>query len=673
MTTIHNENDRNVDVAIMESSDVQECEGSQLTNRKPKVNNDKMDTQVSSKLETRRLSSSSSSSSGTNKSDMEKILDHVKQKQGISHNLLSAHPISLIFGKDPTDAFLVLLLTLIIVATLLSMCLPEQMASLEKNTAHLIAVEALMTSITMLCGNTLIRIPMRTVILSGLLMGMITILFFNQGYHTSNDRVHVMSASILTLFLCPPYLGIFFNKILSYCARSLVQRELDDSKICTKKKMVEKYKLHPFVQRMFLKEENEILITGILISCSVLLNSYLLYTNHYTGNWYMIVLCITTFCGVAVSTFHVQVLNAMQDEVKSDAHLEITGSRRPSTVSTISSERADKKNGRGAPITKQRSSLSNSSTVTDAYFWPYLWPRFLKTTIGAWIVIGLLYTLQECSKHVGIFVYGLVTCLSTGLGIVPFLIMPSLFENDKTKNDEQTDSAIDNEQKTNNLAGAANAIAAGTMIAASIGLGVEAGEASEMIFFAEVWIGFIVGALFVEYTQKILTAHDKDPSDLLQSLDIEMKDITKILLFVTVMFVHSIAEGVACGVSFESSNSFGRYVTFALTLHNIPEGLAIALVLLPRGFSKPMTTAIAIMSSAPQPLMAVLAVAFVEHVKCLLPYALAFAAGAMVYVSIFEVGVEAIEQVGRKKCLVTGTIAACCMYGVQIVLHGVTR
>merc|ERR1712039_629882 len=106
----------------------------------------------------------------------------------------------------------------------------------------------------------------------------------------------------------------------------------------------------------------------------------------------------------------------------------------------------------------------------------------------------------------------------------------------------------------------------------------------------------------------------------------------------TVMFCHSAAEGIAVGVAFSKQlkDQFGLYVSVLLAVHNVPEGLAVALVLVPRGVSAPLSCVIATLTSVPQPLLALTAFLFVDAFQCLLPLGLSFAAGAMVYVSLHE-------------------------------------
>lgn len=143
------------------------------------------------------------------------------------------------------------------------------------------------------------------------------------------------------------------------------------------------------------------------------------------------------------------------------------------------------------------------------------------------------------------------------------------------------------------------------------------------------------------------------------------------LLLIGVMTVHSFAEGVGIGVAWGTARgaSFGPFVSLSLGLHNIPEGLATALVLLPKGAS-PISTALwCIVTSIPQPIMAVPAYFAVTSFAPWLPAGLGFAAGAMAWVASFDLIPEALEQ--RSKCSVAGwvLVSGCFMAAMQWYLH----
>jgi zinc transporter, ZIP family len=115
------------------------------------------------------------------------------------------------------------------------------------------------------------------------------------------------------------------------------------------------------------------------------------------------------------------------------------------------------------------------------------------------------------------------------------------------------------------------------------------------------------------------------------------------LIIVGVMTVHSFAEGIGVGVSFGGSESVGLATAAAIAVHNIPEGLAISLVLVPQGVTVWRAALWSIFSSLPQPLLAVPAFLFVEAFGAVLPVGLGFAGGAMVWMVLAEVAPGALH------------------------------
>ncbi len=103
-------------------------------------------------------------------------------------------------------------------------------------------------------------------------------------------------------------------------------------------------------------------------------------------------------------------------------------------------------------------------------------------------------------------------------------------------------------------------------------------------------------------------------------------------------------------------------------VHNIPEGLAISLVLVPRGTSVSSAAGWSIFSSLPQPLLAVPAFLFVDTFMSVLPVALGFAAGAMVWMVLGELVPEALETASAKVVALAGGTAFALMLGFQLLL-----
>lgn len=105
------------------------------------------------------------------------------------------------------------------------------------------------------------------------------------------------------------------------------------------------------------------------------------------------------------------------------------------------------------------------------------------------------------------------------------------------------------------------------------------------------------------------------------------------ILLVAAITLHNIPEGLAVGVSYvPGTGNFGLIVALAIALQNIPEGLAVAAPLRAQGASRPMVVAWATLSGLAEPVMAAVGFHFVNSVQGLIPFGLALAAGAMVFV-----------------------------------------
>lgn len=103
-------------------------------------------------------------------------------------------------------------------------------------------------------------------------------------------------------------------------------------------------------------------------------------------------------------------------------------------------------------------------------------------------------------------------------------------------------------------------------------------------------------------------------------------EMKKMVLVVCVMTLHSLSEGIGIGVSYHS-HALGSFISATLAVHNVPEGLAVAIVMLPRGVPKANVFLWCVFSSVPQPLMAVPAYLFVEAFRPLFALGLGFAGG----------------------------------------------
>jgi zinc transporter ZupT len=140
------------------------------------------------------------------------------------------------------------------------------------------------------------------------------------------------------------------------------------------------------------------------------------------------------------------------------------------------------------------------------------------------------------------------------------------------------------------------------------------------------------------------------------------------MLIVGAMTMHSFAEGIGLGVAFGGEEALGLLIAIAIAVHNIPEGLAISLVLVSRGASVRSAAGWSIFSSIPQPLMALPAFLFVEEFTGFLPVGLGFAAGAMAWLVVAELLPEAIETTRKPVVAVSVVGAAVAMLAFLLLL-----
>jgi len=121
--------------------------------------------------------------------------------------------------------------------------------------------------------------------------------------------------------------------------------------------------------------------------------------------------------------------------------------------------------------------------------------------------------------------------------------------------------------------------------------------------------------------------------------------LSRVWLFVLAITIHNFPEGLAVGVSFGSGDvAAGLVVAMAIGLQNMPEGLAVALPLLREGYSRRKSMWYGTLTGLIEPVGGLLGVALVSVFHPILPWALAFAAGAM----LFVVSDEMIPESHRK-------------------------
>ncbi|MEX2161734.1 MAG: ZIP family metal transporter [Anaerolineales bacterium] len=237
-----------------------------------------------------------------------------------------------------------------------------------------------------------------------------------------------------------------------------------------------------------------------------------------------------------------------------------------------------------------------------------------------------------------VFFAALITALATGLGALPFFLIRKF---------------------SPRWLGIFNAIAAGLMLGASHGL-INKGLSLNLTLLLA---GMAAGVFIISVLNHRL---EHNHGEMLTAL--RASGGMKALMIVGVMTLHSFAEGIGVGVAYGGGSSLGTFITAAIAIHNIPEGLAISLVLVPRGTSPAKAGLWSIFTSLPQPLMAVPAFLLVTIFEPVLPFGLGLAAGAMLWMVFSELVPDALETVSKELVGVILTLSLAAMIAFQALL-----
>lgn len=210
--------------------------------------------------------------------------------------------------------------------------------------------------------------------------------------------------------------------------------------------------------------------------------------------------------------------------------------------------------------------------------------------------------------------------------------------------------------------------AAGIMLAASIfSLIIPAIEYGEAQFaskqYAVSWVVFAImaGAVILYLIHKFV------PHEHFQ-LGYEGPDtekLSRIWLFIIAITLHNFPEGMAVGVGFAGEDiSNGYNLALGIGIQNIPEGLAVALSLLSVGYSKHVSFFIAFITGLAEPIGGFIGTLASTFSGIFLPFSLAFAAGAM----LFIISNEIIPETHRTEFATRATFALLIGFGLMMYL-----
>ncbi len=180
--------------------------------------------------------------------------------------------------------------------------------------------------------------------------------------------------------------------------------------------------------------------------------------------------------------------------------------------------------------------------------------------------------------------------------------------------------------------------------------------------------GIFAGALCLNFIDKFTPHLHK-----MIGVDIEehkKTSLNKVLLFVIAIAIHNLPEGIAAGVGFGSGNEMdGVFIAIGIALQNIPEGMVIIAPMISAGVSKKKTFLIASITGLIEVLGTFLGFFAVKIATVILPFALAFAGGTMLYVVSDEMIPETHAD-GNKRGVTYSLLIGFCLMLILDVLLG---
>ena len=181
-------------------------------------------------------------------------------------------------------------------------------------------------------------------------------------------------------------------------------------------------------------------------------------------------------------------------------------------------------------------------------------------------------------------------------------------------------------------------------------------------------LGIFAGALCLNFIDKLTPHLHKMIGSEIESH--RSSNLNKVLLFVIAIAIHNFPEGIAAGVGFGGENqTHGILIAISIALQNIPEGMVIIAPMINSGVSKKKTFLIASLTGIFEVVGTFIGYFAVKIANIILPFALAFAGGTMLYVVSDEMIPETHSD-GNKRGVTYSLLVGFCFMLVLDVLLG---
>lgn len=276
----------------------------------------------------------------------------------------------------------------------------------------------------------------------------------------------------------------------------------------------------------------------------------------------------------------------------------------------------------------------------------------------------MITNIESYSPILQSLIAGTFTYLITAIGALAVFV-PMKSKSDLKKNDNKIVKGSPMQ--------AIIGFAAGIMIAASYWSLLKPAIALAIELESPIWLvcggGFLAGGLFLDITNVLISLNKKSRNKIIDS----KKRAMMLMISIT---LHNIPEGLAIGVAFGGAalllpgTSFIAAISLSIGigLQNFPEGIAVAMPMFQSGMSRRKSFFFGQLSALVEPISAVIGAFLIILIRPLLPIALAFAAGAMIFCSTSSLIPQACNDEGIDLGTISLMTGFCIMMLMDVLL-----